>query len=111
MTNNLATKLTIFLIWMAIFFPCQAIDLEVSQVLSNTKGIENGREGHPDVKYCPTFFMTKRQVVEYFKRARIVTEREANVELEWSPCFMIGVSFYEVKWGYSHHDRSNALRR
>lgn len=93
------------LAWMLAVQSCAAFDFEASQIKSIAKGIEKGREKDREIRDCSSFTMTKREVVEYFRRAKPVPETRLH-DLEWSACFVGGtarIGAKLIKW------RINAL--
>jgi len=69
--------------------PCVAIDFREDQIQSISKSIKKGHENDPEVTACSSFSLNKRQVVVYFKRARVV-QGFAFHDLDWSVCSVDG---------------------
>lgn len=85
---------------MAVAQPCLAHGLRLAQISSIKKVIRDGRKDEFEARECASFTMTKQEVAEYFRRAKLVPETMVH-ELDWSACHVTGLAMVQgkkIKW-------------
>lgn len=87
-------RYSFLLIIMLTGFSCSNGETDVTNSLTDTVKIHiqgNSLEGSDDMRaLCQQFTLTKKQVADYYRTSRSVTEREAHADHPILPCYSTG---------------------
>jgi hypothetical protein len=85
---------------------------QIRAVEVKENGATSPAAGEPDPQ-CKSFRLSKANVIEYLRRAQLVSEHDYFHALDWSPCFASGNVYFEggLKgvWGVQQY-RAGSLK-